>query len=166
LNLRWVELDVRDDVVFYVEDRSAQSGIPIHMLVKWIGINRGKFYEWRRRVGIENRHNGKFPKTHWLLSWEREAIIDYARRYRSEYLVHNRDGYRRLTYMMLDEDVVAVSSSTTYRVLKDAELLNRWNTKRSILKERGYKQPSRSHEEWHTDIKYVNFKGTYLFLNV
>lgn len=28
---------------------------------------------------------------------------------------HPLDGYRRVTYMMLDADVVAVSSSTTYR---------------------------------------------------
>jgi hypothetical protein len=33
------------------------------------------------------------------------------------------EGYRRLTFMMLDRDVVAVSPSTTYRVLKAAGLI-------------------------------------------
>lgn len=164
MNKRWVELDVRDAVAFYVEDRSAKSGISIQRLIKWIGINRGKFYEWKRRLGESNRHNGKIPKTSWLLPWEREAIIDYTKKHVSEYLFHFRDGYRRLTYMMLDEDVVAVSPSTTYRVLKVAGLLNQWNTKKSLLKGKGYKQPAKPHKEWHTDIKYVNFRGTFLFL--
>jgi len=66
--------------------------------------------------------------------------------------------------MMLDEDVVAVSPSTTYRVLKVAGLLNQWNTKKSLSKGKGYKQPAEPHKEWHTDIKYVNFRGTFLFL--
>ena len=39
---------------------------------------------------------------------------------------HPLDGYRRLTFMMLDEDVVALSPSTTYRVLSKAGR-PRWN---------------------------------------
>ena len=30
------------------------------------------------------------------------------------------EGYRRLTYMMIDADVVAVSPSSVFRVLRDA----------------------------------------------
>jgi putative transposase len=69
-----------------------------------------------------------------------------------------------MTYMMLDEDVVAVSPSTTYRVLKGAGLLNRWNRGKVNPKKTGFDQPTRPHEQWHTDIKYVNFRGTFLFL--
>lgn len=104
------------------------------------------------------------PKAHWLLPWERKTIIEYAKVHKSEYLFYIRDGYRRLTYIMLDKNVVAVSPATTYRVLKVAGLLNQWNTKKSLLKGRGYKHPAYAHKEWHTDIKYVNFRGTFLFL--
>ena len=38
---------------------------------------------------------------------------------------HPLDGYRRLTFMMLDEDVVALSPLTTYRVLSKAGRLDR-----------------------------------------
>ena len=69
-----------------------------------------------------------------------------------------------MTYMMMDENIVAVSPSTTYRVLRSAGLINKWNTKKSSPKGKGYKQPLKPHEEWHTDIKYVNFHGTFLFL--
>jgi putative transposase len=66
--------------------------------------------------------------------------------------------------MMIDDNIVAVSPSTTYRVLKNAGLLNRWNKIKDNKKGRGFDQPTEPHEHWHTDIKYVNFKGTFLFL--
>lgn len=160
---RWIELDIRDSIVLYTVNKALKTGLSIKRIVEWIGVSRGKFYQWKGRLGIENDHNGKIPKTNWLLHWEREAIINYARRNSPEYLFHCRDGYRRLTYMMLDEDFVAVSSSTVYRVLKTSGLLNRWNTKSSSVKGQGYKHPKEPHREWHTDIKYVNFRGTYLF---
>jgi transposase InsO family protein len=66
--------------------------------------------------------------------------------------------------MMLDENVVAVSPSSVYRTLKKAGMLNRWNKVKTSSKGSGYKQPGMVHSEWHIDIKYVNFKGTFLFL--
>lgn len=40
------------------------------------------------------------------------------------------EGYRRLTFMMLDVDVVAVSLASVWRVLKQAGLLSRWKARR------------------------------------
>ncbi len=122
-----------------------------------IGISTGKFYQWAGRAGDENKHNGKIPKDNWLLDWEKDAIIAYARE-------HPEEGYRRLTYMMMDDDIVAVSPSTTYRILKAAGLLNRWNTVKRSSKGNGFVQPTGIHQHWHVDIKYVNFKGSFLFL--
>lgn len=66
--------------------------------------------------------------------------------------------------MMMDADVVAVSPSSTYRVLKFAGLLNRWNEIKTNSKGNGFIQPLGLNEHWHVDIKYMNFKGTFLFL--
>jgi hypothetical protein len=71
----------------------------------WLQLSTGKYYDWKKRKYQNNQHNGQIPKAHWILPWEREAIIAY--RYQ-----HLDEGYRRLTYMMLDEDIVAVSPST------------------------------------------------------
>jgi len=49
-----------------------------------------------------NEHNGWVPRDFWLAPWEKQAIIDFHRE-------HPLEGYRRLTFMMLDADVVAVS---------------------------------------------------------
>ena len=65
--------------------------------------------------------------------------------------------------MMLDADVVATSPSSVYRVLSDAGLMNRHNTKPS-LKGTGFQQPLGPHEHWHVDIAYINILGTFFFL--
>jgi transposase InsO family protein len=106
---------------------------------------------------LPNNHNGIIPKSNWLLDWEKQAIIFYAKNQTGE-------GYRRLTYMMLDDNIVAVSPSAVYRVLKHAGLLNKWNQDKKSSKGCGFHQPTAPHEHWHIDIKYVNYKGTFLFL--
>lgn len=129
-----------------------------------IGISKGKYYKWKRRMGKANQHNSNLPKSNWLLPWEREAIINYAKTHYAENDYFLRDGYRRLTYRMLDEDVAAVSPSSVYRILKAEGLLNQWNTVKTGSKGNGFKQPTAPHQHWHTDIKYINFRGTFLFL--
>ena len=152
----WAEPDVRDDVIDYVRYWSDKAEIKATTMVKWIGIARSKYYHWRDRYGKVNEHNALIPRDFWLDDWEKQAIIAY-------YLDHPLDGYRRLTYMMIDEDIVAVSPSSVYRVLKNAELLNRWNRKAS-KKGDGFTQPLKPHEHWHTDISYINISGTFYYL--
>lgn len=130
--------------------------MPQKTLLAWLGLAPSKFHTWRNRYGKANEHNGKIPRDYWLEDWERQAIID----------LHHKNplnGYRRLTFMMNDAEVVAVSPSTTYRVLKNAGLLDRHNTKPS-KKGTGFKQPEKPHEHWHIDISYLNLGGTFYFL--
>lgn len=65
--------------------------------------------------------------------------------------------------MMLDADVVAVSPSSVYRVLRDAGLIKHHNCKPS-LKGTGFQQPLTPHEHWHVDISYINVSGTFFYL--
>ena len=136
---------------------SQRSGISSGDLIEKVGMGKSKYYSWFCRIGYPNRHNGQIPRYFWILPWEREAILDYCRDKLEE-------GYRRLTYMMLDENIVAVSPSTTYRVLKAAGWLMRWSEPRRISAGAGFQQPDQIHQHWHTDISYVNFQGTFLFL--
>src|SRR6185437_7093314 len=76
---------------------------------------------------------------------------------------HPLEGYRRLAFMMLDADIVAVSPSSVYRVLRDAGLLKAHNNKPS-LKGKGFQQPLRVHEHWHVDVSYINIAGTFFYL--
>jgi len=157
MNKQWVEPDIRDSVVEFVNTIKPKTDIKLQKILIMIGISSSKYYCWIEREGKTNNHNGKIPKKHWCLDWEREAIINYAK-------AHTGQGYRRLTYMMIDANIVVVSPSTTYRVLKSAGLLNRWNRVKRSAKGSGFIQPTAPHQHWHTDIKYVNFRGTFLFL--
>ncbi len=157
MNQRWLEPDIRDNIVEFVDLTRLKTEIPVKRLLRWIGINTSKYYQWIHRKGTQNKHNGKIPKKHWILDWETAAIISYAQK-------HIGEGYRRLTYMMIDENIVAVSPATTYRVLKSVGMLNKWRKIKSKSKNRGFEQPIAPHEHWHIDIKYVNFLGTFLFL--
>lgn len=121
-------------------------------MVRWLGIGSSKFYDWRRRYGRVNEHNAWVPRDHWLEAREKQAILDFERQYPLE-------GYRRLTFMMLDADVVAVSPSSVYRVLKQAGRLGRWNGKPS-RKGKGFDQPLRPHEHWHVDVSYIKTDET------
>ena len=125
-------------------------------MINWIGIAKSKFYNWRKRYGRVNEHNAWIPRDYWLTSFERHTIIDY-------YKDNPQEGYRRLTYMMMDADVVAASPSSVYRVLADAGLGQRWNRKVS-KKGNGFTQPLKPHEHWHIDVSYINICGTFYYL--
>ena len=143
-------------MVDFVNEWSEKTEIAVKQFVGWLGISKGKFYRWRTRYGLANEHNGKVPRDHWLEEWERKAILEYHDK-------HPLEGYRRLTFMMLDDDVVAVSPSSTYRVLKAAGRLDRWNPKPS-RKGQGFAQPGAPHRHWHIDIAYLNVAGTFYYL--
>jgi len=127
------------------------------MILKMIKLSSSKYYSWSSRIGLPNNHNGIIPKNNWALVWEEMAVIWYA-------FDHPGEGYRRLTYMMIDDNVVALSPSAVYRILKRAGLLSKWNKIKKSSKGRGFEQPTQPHQHWHVDIKYVNFKGAFLFL--
>ena len=135
---------------------SAQTEIHAGRFIAWLGIAPSKFYSWRRRYGSVNEHNGWVPRDFWLEEWEKQAILDFYRE-------HPLEGYRRLTFMMLDADIVAVSPSSVWRVLSRAGLLRRWNGKKS-LQGTGFEQPPEAHQHWHIDVSYINISGTFYYL--
>lgn len=146
---------MRDDVVHFVLHYAALAGLSVARLLRWIGIGRDKFYQWRERVGQPNAHNAWVPRDFWLEDWEKKAIVEF-------HLQHPLEGYRRLTYMMLDRDIVAVSPSSTYRVLKEAGVLH-CITRTPSKKGTGFQQPLQPHEHWHIDVSYLNICGTFYY---
>lgn len=152
----WVPHETRDAVVDYVRHWHERSDIPAKQILCWMQVPEGTYYGWRQRYGQVNEHNGWIPRDHWLEEWERQAILNF-------YWEHPLEGYRRLTYMMLDADVVAVSAASVYRVLKRAGVLDRFQPKASG-KGKGFQQPDHSHRHWHVDVAYLNIAGTFYFL--
>jgi len=156
LNGHWVAHDTRDTVVDFLRSLSERTELSLRRLVGSLCISRHKFYDWLQRYGKANEHNAKIPRDHWLLPEEKQAILDFHGQ-------HPLEGYRRLTFMMLDADVVACSPTSVYRVLSSAGLLDRWRKGKS-KKGTGFEQPVAVHQHWHIDIAHLNLCGTFYYL--
>jgi transposase InsO family protein len=148
--------DVRDQIVDFVRSWSEKTEMGAGQFITWLEVTASKFYSWRERYGRVNEHNGWVPRDFWLEDREKQAVIGF-------HLKNPLEGYRRLTFMMLDADIVAVSPSSVWRVLSQAGLLRRWNGTAS-KKGTGFQQPSEAHQHWHIDVSYINIAGTFYYL--
>ena len=148
-------------MVDYVRYWTDRAETPTKTILAWLAPVHfcgatSKFHTWKDRYGKVNEHNGKIPRDHWLEAWERAAILEFHDR-------HPLEGYRRLTFMMLDEDIVGFSPTSVYRVLKAAGRLDRkWVT--TSKKGTGFVQPLQPHQHWHIDVSYINVEGTFYSL--
>ena len=143
-------------MVDFIRTWSEKTGLLIDRLLGWLELSAGKYYDWRQRYGKINQHNGWVPRDFWLTDDEKKAILGFQQQYPQE-------GYRRLTYMMIDADVAAVSPSSVFRVLHGAGRLQPWSKKPS-KKGKGFEQPLAPHDHWHIDIAHINIHGTFYYL--
>jgi len=145
------------EVLAQVERTRRRTGWTLRRILRRLGLPRARYHEWRRRA--EEERLADRPSVPSVLSRilpeEKEAVVEYA-------LAHPRDGYRRLAWQMVDEDVAYVSPSSVYRILADRHLLYRW--KRSRRAGEAPPAPTRANERWHTDLMYLRVGDTWYFL--
>jgi len=142
-------------VIRIVRQTKQRSGWPAHRTLAALGVPRSVYYGWLRRENLEDRA-GAPCRVYEALPEERAAICEFALRY-------PKIGYRKLTWMMVDAQVVCVGESTVYRVLSEANLLSRW--KRSERSSGEYHfRPSGPNQQWHTDVMYVWVAARFYFL--
>lgn len=145
-------------VLELVAAAQTRTGWTLRRILKQLGLSKGRYHEWRKRAAKEgrlaDRSTAVVPRNA-LLPAEKEAILAYA-------LTHPKDGYRRLTWQMIDEDVVYASASSVYRTLSDADLLYRW--KRSTASGEAPPRATQPNERWHTDLMYLRIEDSWYFL--
>lgn len=122
-----------------------------------LALPRSTYFDWARTGGKSARPVPVRPKSHHITPEERGAVIAFARQ-------HPEEGYKRLAYMLADSGQAAVRPSTVYVILKEAGLIGRWRIPTTPAHKKGFDQPSAPHEQWHTDIAYLNILGTQYFL--
>jgi transposase InsO family protein len=145
-------------VLKLVEVTQARTGWTLRRILRRMGLAKSRYYDWKRREDeqlLEDLFAGPRSSPRAILAEEREAVIAYA-------LAHPKDGYRRLAWMMIDEDVAYVSPTSVYRILSDADLLYRW--KRSTREGVQPPEPKAPNERWHTDLMYLRVDDTWYFL--
>lgn len=148
---RWVEPDTRDSIITFVNYWQSGSHLSQYQILKQLGVSRGKFCQWQTRYQLPNQHNSKVPKGDWVNSSEELAIISYCQ-------ANYGEGYRRLCYMMMDDDIAYVSPSSVYRIMRKNSLLFNRATKVS-KKGTGFNQPLAPHKHWHTDVTFIKITG-------
>jgi len=139
-----------------VEKTRERSGWTISRILDGLGLSRSLYYAWRAR---KDRLEDISPPGYLLdraLPEELEAVVTYA-------LEHTREGYRRLAWMMIDDDVAYFSPPSVYRILAEQDLLCRWKP-RSAGSGNKPEPPTRPNEQWHTDLMYLWVKGRWYFL--
>ena len=145
------------EVLAVVERTRARAGWSLGRTLKRLGLSRGRYYAWRDRARQRRLEDCASTGAAYsaILPEEKEAVLSYA-------LAHPKEGYRRLAWQMIDEDVTFVSPSSVYRILSDADLLYRW--KRSRSSGEAPPKPTRPNERWHTDLMYLRVGDAWYFL--
>jgi transposase InsO family protein len=144
-------------VIFTIKQTKQRSGWPVSKTLNVMGISSSNYYRWCSEISngslIDNR--GRTPSLDRTLPEEEQRLIAYALR-------HPQEGYRRLAWMMVDEDVVYLCPSTVYRILDKNDLLYRWKRSSSV----GIRptKAQRPDERWHTDILYLWVMNRWYFL--
>src|SRR5207302_577376 len=127
--------------------------VPVSDLCDEMGLQPTVFYRWQKEF-FENGAAAFQPKGRSNHPAEQERIT---------YLKNPLEGYRRLTFMMLDANIVALSPLSVWRVLSQAELLSKWKGQHS-KKGTGFEQPLAAHQQWHIDVSHINICGTFYYL--
>jgi transposase InsO family protein len=144
-----------------VEQTRQRSGWSTKRTLVALGIARRTYYRWLK----EEKWARQLPEApvrpvqpYEALTEEKQAVLEYARR-------HVELRHRELAWRMVDEDVVCLSPSTVYRILKEANLVCPWR-RRSKRRREQEEKATRPNEIWATDLMYVQVgEATYFFVS-
>lgn len=144
-------------ILDFINHTIIRSDVALNWVLEHLGLPKNTYYRWRRleaRGNLEDRHI-KPNNPDAILPWEIKATVEYA-------LENPKEGYTRLAYMMIDDDVAYISPSSVYRILSERDLLSRF--KRSSRSAGKYNFiPDAPHQQWHTDIMYLWVNGRWYF---
>lgn len=142
-----------------VQRTRRRSGWSARRTLAALGVSRASYYRWRKAaaslrdvLGL----SGSPPQPYEALPEERIAVRAYA-------LAHPELRHRELAWRMVDEDVVYVSPSTVYRILKHEKLVCPWRRRSKRVREED-KKSRRVDQLWATDLKYVSVRGRNYYL--
>lgn len=147
-------------IVADVERTRTRSGWPVRRTLQALGLPAATFYRQRAALAAVSplSRPPRPVSIHEATAAERAAVTAFARK-------HPELRHRALAWTMVDEDVAYLSSSTVYRILAAAGLVERWTPKvrgRGALRAR----PSGPGQQWQTDLRYIKVAGRTYYLIV
>jgi transposase InsO family protein len=154
--------ELQHEVEAVVEQTKERSGWPAQRTLQALGVAPSSYYRWRR-VAASLRAvtglSGSPPRCVTLyeaLPEERAAVRAYA-------LAHPEVRHRELAWRMVDENVVCLSPSTVYRILREERLVCPWRRRTKRQREQAEKA-SRPNERWASDLMHLRIGARWYYL--
>ena len=136
-----------------------RSGQPVISILSQLELPRATYYRWtgRAQAGqLEDRvvvpHRKALPPT----PHEVDAVCDGA-------LTFPATGYKRLTWLMVDQDVAYLRPYQVYRILKGRDLLAR-GPKPTPKALKRPPAPDHPDQVWHVDLMYLHIRPRWYYL--
>lgn len=148
--------ELQQQVHATVQETNERSGWSAKRTLAALGISRGSYYRWLKEEAWAKEQPDVRPvQAFEALPEERAAVLAYARR-------HPEIRHRELAWRMIDEEVAFLSSSTVYRILREANLMCRQRGRKKRYREE-IEKATRPDERWGTDLMYVRVSGVNYF---
>lgn len=142
-----------------IQDAQIMSDASVSTLLLPLGMSRATYYRWMARAadGRLTDDPTRCPRTALRPTPEEcVAVCTFAR-------AHPLMGYKRLTWDMVDRDIVYLRPSQVYQVLQNANLLAR-RPPLMLDPLRRPIPPDRPDQVWHIDLMYLYVRPRYYYL--
>lgn len=151
--------ELQSQVQVVVQETKRRSGWSVRRTLRQLDVSPASYYRWRKEAERTKTVASAAPRRAQVY----EATDEEKRAVRAYALKHAGIRHRELAWRMVDEDVVCLSMSTVYRILKGENLVCPWRrrTKRTRQDEEKAQRPDAM---WATDLMYVMIGGRTYYL--
>lgn len=142
-----------------MQQSRARTGWPVAQIAARLGLSETTYYRWRARKetgSLADRVVVPLRQVPAPTPAEEESVCGYA-------LFHPQIGYKRLTWQMVDEDIVYLREYQVYRILSAHDLLRRSETVEPETLRRP-PEPKRPDQVWHVDLMYLYITPRWYYL--
>lgn len=149
----------KEQLLQSIEQAMEWTGRSAEELLPELGLPSATYYRWKERAQQEQLEDRVvIPHRPALLptSQEEEAVQKFA-------LEYSALGYKRLTYLMMDEDVAVLAPTQVYDILGKHHLMQRRGSVSSEALRRP-QEPDHPDQVWHIDLMYLHIGGKWYYL--
>lgn len=142
-----------------IRQTQARTGKPVEEILAWMGLPPATYHRWQARER-EGRLADVVVVSHrrvpLAMPEEVSAVCGFA-------LAYPQTGYKRLTWLMVDEDAAYLRPWQVYRILDEHDLLRRTAQPVSVPLKRP-PEPDHPDQVWHVDLMYLHIQPRWYYL--
>jgi transposase InsO family protein len=142
-----------------VERVQETIGAPVKVILDHLGLPLATYYRWRHRRStgsLADRTASSQCRMWPPIPQEIDSVCCYA-------LEYPQIGYKRLTWQMIDDDVVYLKPYQVYEILKERSLL-RWGKNGASETLNRPPEPDHPDAVWHVDLMYLYISPRWYYL--